>query len=310
MKETAETSDRRGRRNPIIVAGSHRSSSTWVGRVLATAPELFYVHEPLNASFAPYYFNSTELPWFSRITNDDNDVYLEHFEKLLSGRFPQVNLGMLRPDRYLRYRLLHALTFRWAAARRRRFLLKDPFALFSVEWFEEHFDSDTVLLLRNPVGFVGSLKAKNWTFDFNAFLDQPQLMEQDLQSFRPAIEAAAGNPPGIVEQGCLLWNCLTARMVALAADPRRVLIRYEDLCDSPNTKFPELFERLGLTWTARSAAFVERNRKVNLNNKQSKWFSAWHRPALQQSGATLSESEVEFVKDATAELADVLYPSG
>jgi hypothetical protein len=298
------------RRNPIIVTGSHRSGSTWVGRVLATAPEIFYVHEPLNASFAPYYFNSKELPWFPKITNDDNDAYLEHFENLLSGRFPQINFGMLRPDRYLRYRLLHAVTFRWAAARRRRFLLKDPFALFSVEWFEEHFDADTVLLLRNPVGFVGSLKAKNWTFDFSNFLNQPRLMEEDLQDFRPAIEAAVAHPPGIVEQGCLLWNCLTARMLALATDPRRTLVHYEDLCDSPEVGFPELFQRLGLTWTAGSAAFVERNRKVNLNNKQSQRFSPLHRSVLQQAGSSLNDSEVEFVKDATAELARSLYPKG
>jgi hypothetical protein len=202
------------------------------------------------------------------------------------------------------------MTFRWAAARRRRFLLKDPFALFSVEWFEEHFDADTVLLLRNPVGFVGSLKAKNWTFDFSEFLNQPRLMEEDLQDFRPAIEAAVAHPIGIVEQGCLLWNCLTTRILALEADPRRILVHYEDLCAASETKFPELFQQLGLTWTAGSAAFVERNRKVNLNNKQSKRFSPWRRPSLSPAGSGLNDSEIEFVKEATAELAQSIYPLG
>ena len=128
---------------PVIVTGSHRSGSTWVGRVLATAPELCYVHEPLNASFAPYYFDGKELPWFPKIVDGQDQHYLQFFEQLLRGRFPRVNLSMFRMDRYLRYRLLHALTFRRAAWKNQRFLLKDPFALFSVEWFEQRFAAET-----------------------------------------------------------------------------------------------------------------------------------------------------------------------
>ena len=32
---------------PILVTGSHRSGSTWVGKMLATSPSVNYIHEPL-----------------------------------------------------------------------------------------------------------------------------------------------------------------------------------------------------------------------------------------------------------------------
>src|SRR5690242_1511734 len=36
----------RGR--PILVTGAHRSGSTWVGKMLALAPGIGYIHEPFN----------------------------------------------------------------------------------------------------------------------------------------------------------------------------------------------------------------------------------------------------------------------
>lgn len=35
-------------KKPILVTGSHRSGSTWVGRMLALSPSVGYIHEPFN----------------------------------------------------------------------------------------------------------------------------------------------------------------------------------------------------------------------------------------------------------------------
>ena len=40
-------SSRRAR--PILVTGSHRSGSTWVGKMIASHPRVAYVEEPFNA---------------------------------------------------------------------------------------------------------------------------------------------------------------------------------------------------------------------------------------------------------------------
>ena len=33
--------------SPILVTGSHRSGSTWVGKMLSVAPHVAYIHEPI-----------------------------------------------------------------------------------------------------------------------------------------------------------------------------------------------------------------------------------------------------------------------
>ena len=33
---------------PILVTGAHRSGTTWVGKMLALAPGIGYVHEPFS----------------------------------------------------------------------------------------------------------------------------------------------------------------------------------------------------------------------------------------------------------------------
>lgn len=244
------------------MTGSHRSGSTWVGLVLATVPDVFYIHEPLNARFAPHYLGLTGLPWFPYLDSSDNPRCLPPFRRLLSGRFPAFNLAFLRPDRLLRWRLLHAFTFRRAAARRHRFLLKDPFALFAVDWLEAHFHCRTVLLLRHPFAFVASLKRKSWAFDFCQWTAQPALLEGPLASFRTEIETAAKRPPDLIDQACLLWKCLTRQTLALTAShEQRLLLRHEDLCAAPVDRFQEIFQRLGLPWTRATEQFLREPEK-------------------------------------------------
>ena len=128
-----------------------------------------------------------------------------------------------------------------------------------------------------------------------------------LYAFRHEIEAAAKRAPDLVEQACLLWNCITVRILALASQPGGTLVHYEDLNASPETEFPKLYERLGLTWSTRSLAFIERHRGVNLNLKDAKRFSLRQGPAIDAAGQHLSTSEVKIVKDATSQVAAVAY---
>jgi hypothetical protein len=37
----------------ILVTGSHRSGSTWVGKMIAQSPSVVYIHEPFNLEIGP-----------------------------------------------------------------------------------------------------------------------------------------------------------------------------------------------------------------------------------------------------------------
>lgn len=41
---------------------------------------------------------------------------------------------------------------------RSRPLVKDPFALFSAEWFADNFDAEVIVIVRHPAAVVSSIK--------------------------------------------------------------------------------------------------------------------------------------------------------
>lgn len=267
-----------------------------MGRVLASAPGVFYVHEPLNPTFAPHYLRQTDLPFYLRITPAQSPQFATAFDRLLSGQFPRLDGHFFRPDRRYVTRFFHAFTFRWAALRGKRFLLKDPFVLFNIRWMETRYAARTVLLIRHPCAFVASLKVKNWTFDFRQWTDQPALLEGPLAPFRTEIEAAARHQPDIVDQGCLLWNCLTRETLALAdADDQRILLRHEDLCTAPIEHFQEVFGQLNLPWTPATEHLLRDPR-----HDPRKQLDTWKK--------RLDLEEIRRILKATGELRTHHYP--
>jgi hypothetical protein len=255
---------------PLLVTGFHRSGSTWVGRVLGTAPEAFYIHEPTNPNFAPHYLRLDDIPYYWQIPQSEQTAMEAEFARLLSGQFPRIDARFLRPERRFISRFPQAFSFRWAAFRQKRFLIKDPFMLFNVEWFEQHFSGRVVLVNREPLGFVASLKAKGWTFDFRNWTSQPELMAGPLAENREAIEAAAAHPPDLIEQGCLLWRVLTAETRRLVkANAGRVLISHELLCRDPASEYQRLFDQLGLTWTAKTERMLRLRRRASFDKEST-----------------------------------------
>ncbi len=60
-------------RKPILITGSHRSGSTWVGKIIAEAPSVIYIHEPFNVDFPPGagVCNVKFEYWFTHITREN-----------------------------------------------------------------------------------------------------------------------------------------------------------------------------------------------------------------------------------------------
>lgn len=60
---------------PILVTGSHRSGSTWVGNIMATSPSVNYIHEPFNGICRPGICNIKFPYTFMYITNDNQFMF-------------------------------------------------------------------------------------------------------------------------------------------------------------------------------------------------------------------------------------------
>ena len=68
---------------PILVTGAHRSGTTWVGKMLALAPGVAYLHEPFNPRFSAGRFDR----YFIVVTSENEDRYAPELERVLELRY-------------------------------------------------------------------------------------------------------------------------------------------------------------------------------------------------------------------------------
>jgi hypothetical protein len=152
---------------------------------------------------------------------------------------------------------------RWASylvgrAQHRRLLIKDPFAVFSIEWFARRLGCQVVVVVRHPVAVVSSLKRLGYTFDFHDLLQQPSLMSERLDAFRQEMEALAAKPEDVVGQGSLLWRIIYGDLASrekVEATP--CVVRHEDLSREPLERYASLYEALGLQLTPSARSAIE-----------------------------------------------------
>lgn len=298
---------------PILVTGSHRSGTTWVGRMLALAPAVAHIHEPLNPVNRLSWLGAPPKRWFEHIDGTNADEYRPAFERLISLRPPLGHhLATVRSPRHLAANAREvAQVLSWRASRARP-LVKDPIAFFSAEWLASTFDMDVVVLVRHPAAFAGSLKRNRWAFDFTNFTSQPRLVDTYLSSFADEIEAASARPPDLIDQAILLWRCINAVTLRYRDDhPDWQVWRYEDLATDPVAGARALYDRTGLAWSATSGkrvrslssdenpaeVAVKRTRDVRRDSQAAMW--TWR--------LRLTAEEANRVRVGTFDVAETLY---
>jgi hypothetical protein len=244
---------------PILVTGAHRSGTTWVGKMLALAPGVAYVHEPFNprtsAGLSPARFDK----YFTVVTAENEARYRPGLERTVELRY---DLGaqlrslhggrdVLRTGRDL---------VRVGKARRSgaRPLVKDPIALLSAEWLAQSFGMDVVVLIRHPAAFAASLKRLGWKHSFATFLVDGNAPEV-LRPYEDEIREQAERPGDILTQAALLWRVLYNAVDGYRTrHPDWVYLRHEDASLDPVATFERLYDRLGLEWTPAAREAVAR----------------------------------------------------
>lgn len=249
---------------PILVTGSHRSGTTWVGKMLAADADTAYISEPLNVLHRPGIFRAPIKYWYTYINDDNEKEYLPAFHELLNFQYHTwLEIKSLRSVKdFLRMGRDFRIFFD-GNTHGQRALIKDPFALFSSAWFAQTFNSQIVITVRHPAGFTSSLKRLGWNFDFGNLLNQPLLMRDHLEKDRDEIQAIDKND--IVSQGALLWK-LIYRFVHMTSNlfPQFNIVRHEDLSLDPMAGFQKLYQKLDLDFTEKV-----KNRILNSSNSEN-----------------------------------------
>lgn len=310
-EERAEARDIRETGCHVLVTGSHRSGTTWVGKSIALHPRVAYVHEPFHGGNPNKLVGLRPDHWFEYAPGSSREEEIgRRFDDLFSvsplRRAAQEarlsNLGIGTPVRFLEYLI--------QGSRRDRLLLKDPLALLSAGWLYERYGLQVVCMIRHPLSFVGSLKKAGWTFGFENLYDQKELMRNVLFPFEEEIWRACSRPWDLAEGGGLLWNILHFVILGYREQyPSWAFVRYEDLAREPVAGFRDLYEVLNLHMSEEIEAEIKTY--TSHDNPADPAMTEYRprdaRKGLENWKQRLSPEEAQKVREKTRDLAASFY---
>jgi len=296
---------------PILVTGTHRSGTTWVGKMLAADPMTAYISEPLNVLHRPGVFHAKVKHWYQYVCEDNESEYLTAFQELLEFDYHLWDeIRSLRSRRDFLRMGRDFLIFYNGLMRGQRALLKDPFAIFSTPWFAKRLNCKVVITVRHPAAFASSLKRLKWPFDFQDLLDQPLLMRDHLGPYREQMQSIG--PEDVIGQAALLWK-LIYRSVHKACErnPGFIIVRHEDLSLDPVPGYRALYTSLGLEFTPRvEKTILNSSSSENpgeLSRKRVHGFKLDSRANLDNWKKRLTTEEIERVRTMTEDVSTLYY---
>jgi Sulfotransferase family len=322
-----------GERRPILVTGIPRSGTSWVGKMLDASGHVVYINEPLNPrrppGRSPGVLSASVRHRFQYITDENESEFYEAFVDMLALEYHVVNeLAASRSVFDLLRLVKYWNSFLRGRLRRRRPLIDDPYAVFSIEWFIERLGCEAVVVVRHPAAGVSSRKRLGYKPDFAELLQQPLLVRDWLEPFQGQMVAARHQPGDIVRQGSLLWRMAhhVVRELSLRLD-RVHVVRYEDLSSTPLPAFDRLFQALHLPFTERAsrrilvATGAEQRRRSRRGGRERAhpWSVSWHglsrtafRPLDSRAHSVewkreLSRREISQIRALTEDVADFYY---
>jgi len=309
----------------LLITGLPRSGTSWVGKMLEHGGRLVYVNEPMNPSHppgrSPGVLDASVRHYFHYICDDNEDPWRRAFTDTLALRY---RLGRELATNHRPYDLARAARYAtlFAIGRLRRCgaLIDDPYALFSAGWLARTYDIPAVVLVREPVAFVGAWRAHRWTVDTRELLSQPLLMRDHLEPSHDELADVAGSTDWLATTATLWRAAYRAVDELVRTDDRLHLVRYEDLAADPVTAFRDLYERVGLSWTtsARERVVAATTTADQSPDKRFRWSlrdglsKTAYRPmssssALDSYRQRLTDEEIERTRALTADVREAIY---
>lgn len=301
-------------KRPILVTGSHRSGSTWVGQMIARSPEVTYIHEPFNIDPRSGICGGRFDNWFTYVCERNASLYYEYLRNCFSFRYPLVRkIRTIRSPKNAVRVLENYGRFALDRMQRKRSLIKDPIAIFSTEWLAYTFDMDVIVLIRHPAAFAGSLKHANWTYPFQHFLNQPLLMQDHLSEYAAEIGAFATDEKDIIDQAILLWNVIYATIIVFKSQHKEwYFVRHEDIADDPIVEYRKIFQRIDLEYPqsiqneildfSRAKTSDEFEDTLSIRRESKATILNWRN--------RLTPEEIDRVKEGTRQVSSYFYDEG
>lgn len=262
----------------IILAGSGRSGTTWLGDIIAADWRFRIIFEPFNPRKVPQ-AKAANISLRPYCSPQEPCPGLYHFTQLaLTGKLHNswVNQEGRRP---------------WAW----RLLLKTIRTTLLLAWIDEHFHPPIVYLIRHPGAVVASRRRLGWESHLDVLLAQPNLLQDYLAPFKNLIEAARTE----TQKHTIMWCVENMVPLSQLAHYPWLFFAYEYLYLEPEKEAQRLLAGLGLKETpARRKAI---HKLSHVTGEQS---------ALKTGKDVLTEWQQEFSAQEVADMKAILGDFG
>jgi hypothetical protein len=240
----------------ILVTGTQRSGTTWLGNILSAGDEVGYIHEPFNTTNAKIHKSPIFIPYQyinDQIDKDEDSIYSNYINYFLNPgvKFFMNSFGPIRniDSRYIlpgKQILLNG----WSNKMQ---IIKDPFALLSSEWMYHQLGWEIVIIVRHPAAFVLSMVEKKWTVASTVFEKQLNDLKYVYSNHMELVSAYINKPNKRNDLvGCAIMGW---QLLHIAIDyfrnqyPDWIIVRHEDISKTPLEYSEKLYNKLQLPYS-------------------------------------------------------------
>ncbi len=207
----------------IIVAGSGRSGTTWLGDIIGSGPGFLSLFEPFDHRHVPD-IDTSLLRLYIRATTKAH--YLDDtIGKVLQGEIK--NEWILSQNKR---------TLAW------RILIKEIRMNLFLGYLKNRFGNKIVFIIRHPCATVLSRLEQNWSTHLDHFLIQEDLMNDYLYPFENLINESKND----LEKHTIMWcveNLIPLKQLGIK---QLIFCTYENLVINGIEEIHKIFKRVGL----------------------------------------------------------------
>ena len=222
-------------RRSILVAGTARSGTTWLGDLIASQLPSRILFEPFNPDRVPDYRHFHYFQYMRPGT--ENPEFYGFAQKVFTGEIRSRWIDHQNEKIISKFRLV-----------------KEIRANLALKWLHDNFpEVPIVFIIRHPCAVVLSRMDLGWDTDRDMapFLSQPHLLEDHLEPYIDLICSAKK----VEEKHAVIWSVSNIVPLKQFDSNEMKVVYYEDLCTQPETELPEIFEAMGFKY---SRLFVSR----------------------------------------------------
>jgi hypothetical protein len=215
-------------RKSILVAGTARSGTTWLGDIIASQIPSRILFEPFNPDLVPEYRGFQYFQYMRPGVEDPG--FLSFARKVFTGEIRNRWIDRQNERIYSRYRLIKEIRINLA-----------------LKWLRDNFPEMPILfIMRHPCAVVASRMELGWATgrDIEPLLNQPDLVTDHLEPYMDLIQNAKTDE----EKHAVIWSVSNLVPLKQFKSGELKIVYYENICTQPEVELPVIFASIGQTY--------------------------------------------------------------